>query len=479
MRNTSKFKALCAAGGSCLMMASASAQESPMPPLRPDQSTYLALYKELVETNTELSIGSCTVAVEKIAAHLRDAGFADSDITQFSVPDHPREGGIVALLPGTSKKAKPMLLLGHLDVVEAKPEDWTRDPFKFIEENGYYYGRGTSDMKALDAVWVDTMMRFKQSHYRPKRTIKMALTCGEETTFAFNGAGWLAKNKPELIAAAFALNEGGGGRTDGHGKLVAQSMQVGEKTVQNYKLETVNAGGHSSIPIRDNAIYELADALAKVRDHEFPVKFSDTTRVYFAKAGAARGGELGNAMVALSKDPTDAAADAVVSQDRSYHSMLRTTCVATLLEGGHANNALPQRAAANVNCRIFPGETVEGTMATLVSVIGDPGVKVTLVQPVRPAAVPPPLDPKVFAPAEKLVAKYFPGVPLIPSMSTGGTDGIYLENIGIPVYGVPGGWSDPDENGIHGLSERRSIRSVFVGRDFLYDLVKVYADAEQ
>jgi acetylornithine deacetylase/succinyl-diaminopimelate desuccinylase-like protein len=454
------------------------AQEPPMAPLRPDQTTFFALYKELVETNTTLSAGNCTAAAERIATHLRAAGFEDKDVTLFSVPDHPKEGGVVAVLNGTSKSAKPMLLLGHLDVVEAKREDWTRDPFTLIEENGYFYGRGTSDMKAMDATWIDALMRFKHDGYHPKRTIKMALTCGEETTYAFNGAEWLAKNRPELISAAFALNEGGGGRTDGHGKLVVESMQVGEKASQNYLLETINAGGHSSIPIRDNAIYELADALAKVRDHEFPVKFTDTTRVFFAKAGAARDDELGRAMVALSHNPNDQVAEAVVSKDRSYHSMLRTTCVATLLSGGHANNALPQRATANVNCRIFPGETVDGTRAALVATIADPGVKVTPVPPVRPIAVPPPLDPKIMVPAEKLVAKYFPGVPLVPTMSTGTTDGIFLEAIGIPVYGAPGGWGDPDGNGVHGLNERRSMRSVFVGRDFLTDLIKAYADAQ-
>jgi len=464
-------------GLAVVMQVTALAQEAPMPPLRPDQVTYLALYKELVETNTTLSVGSCTLAAERLAAHLKSAGFEDKDLTLFSVPDHPKEGGLVAILAGSSKTAKPMLLLGHLDVVEAKRADWTRDPFIFIEENGYFYGRGSSDMKAMDATWVDALMRFKQSGYKPKRTIKLALTCGEETTFAFNGAQWLAQNRPELIAAQFALNEGGGGRTDGHGKLLVQSIQVGEKAVQNYRLETVNAGGHSSVPIRDNAIYELSDALTKVRDHEFPVKFTDTTRVFFTKVGTTRGDELGQAMVALAKNPSDTAAEAIVSKDRSYHSMLRTTCVATLLDGGHANNALPQRATANVNCRIFPGETVEDTKATLEAAIGDPGVKVTLVQPIRPLAVPPPLDPKIIGPAEKLVAKYYPGVPLIPSMSTGATDGIFLEAIGIPVYGAPGGWGDPDGNGTHGLNERRSVRSVFVGRDFLTDLVKIYADS--
>jgi acetylornithine deacetylase/succinyl-diaminopimelate desuccinylase-like protein len=469
---------LGAVGVAMVMQALALAQEAPMTPLRPDQVAFLALYKELVETNTTLSAGSCTLAAERLAAHLKAAGFADADVTQFAVAEHPKEGGLVAILHGSSKTAKPMLLLGHLDVVEAKREDWTRDPFTLIEEDGYFYARGSSDMKAMDATWVDALMRFKQSGYHPRRTIKLALTCGEETTYAFNGADWLAKNRPELIAAAFALNEGGGGRTDGHGKLILQSIQVGEKAVQNYRLETVNAGGHSSIPIRDNAIYELADALAKLRDYEFPVKLSATTRAFFAKAGAARTDELGRAMQALAVNPDDAAAEAVVSKDRSYHSMLRTTCVATLVEGGHANNALPQRAAANVNCRIFPGETVEGTKTTLETVVGDTGVKVTMVAPVRPLAVPPPLDPRVVGPAEKLVAKYFPGVPLVPTMATGATDGIFLEAIGIPVYGAPGGWIDPDGNGIHGLNERRSERSVFIGRDFLTDLVKQYAESD-
>jgi acetylornithine deacetylase/succinyl-diaminopimelate desuccinylase-like protein len=456
----------------------ATAQEPPMGPLRPDQVAFRALYKEMVETNTTLSSGSCTLLAERVAAHLREAGFAGQDITLFSVADHPKEGGVVAVLTGSSKTARPMLLLGHLDVVEAKRADWTRDPFTLIEENGNFYGRGTADMKGMDATWVDALMRFKRDGYRPKRTVKMALTCGEETTGAFNGADWLAKNRPELIAAAFALNEGGGGRTDGHGKLLVQSMQVGEKAAQNYQVEATNAGGHSSIPIRDNAIYELAEALTRVRDYEFPVKFTDTTRAFFAKAGGARNDELGHAMVTLAQNPADQAAEAIVSRDRTYHSMLRTTCVATLLTGGHAENALPQRATANINCRIFPGETVEQTRAALVAAIADPRVTVTAEQVRGPVAQPPPLDPKIMGPAERLAARYFPGVPLVPTMSTGATDGIYLEAIGIPVYGVPGFWADPDGNGVHGLNERRSVRALYVGRDFLNDLIKAYADAE-
>jgi acetylornithine deacetylase/succinyl-diaminopimelate desuccinylase-like protein len=446
------------------------------PGLRPDQLQFRHLYQEMVETDTSVTSGSCTALAEKVAAHLKAAGYADADITPFSVPDHPKEGGLVAILPGTSKTARPMLLLGHLDVVTAKREDWTRDPYKMVEENGYFYGRGTSDMKAMDAIWVDAMIRFKQQGYRPKRTIKLALTCGEETTWAFNGAAWLAQNKPDLIAAEFALNEGGGGRADETGKPIVMNLHVGEKVVQNYRIEATNPGGHSSVPVRDNAIYELGDALTKIRDYDFPLQLNDTTRAYFAKAGATRTDETGAAMVAIAKNPGDKAAEAILNKDRSYHSMLRTTCVATLLDGGHANNALPQRAGANINCRIFPGNDVQAIRAELEKVIGDPRMTVSLVQPVRPAAVPPPLDPKIVKPAEKLVAKYYPGVPFVPVMSTGGTDGIYLEPIGIPVYGPPGTYNTAD-SGAHGLNEKVPVDAVYRGRDLLTDLVRAYADA--
>jgi acetylornithine deacetylase/succinyl-diaminopimelate desuccinylase-like protein len=445
------------------------------PQIRPDQATFRALYQEFVETDTSITTGSCTALADKIAGHLRQAGFADGQITPFSVPDHPKEGGIVIVYPGTSKTVKPMLLLGHLDVVVAKREDWTRDPYKLIEENGYFYGRGTSDMKAMDAIWVDTLIRFKQSGYKPKRTIKLALTCGEETSWAFNGAQWLSKNKPDLIAAEFALNEGGGGRTDGHGKLLISTLHVGEKSAINYRIEATNPGGHSSAPVKDNAIYELSDALGKIRDYDFPVQMTDTTRAYFRTAGKARGDDMGNAMIALAANPQDKAAEAIVDGDKSYHSMLRTTCVATLLDGGHANNALPQRAGANINCRIFPGVSADAVREQIASVIGDPRMTVKQTDDRGPVAVPPPLDPKIVAPAEKLLAKYYPGVPLAPMMSTGATDGIFLEAIGIPSYGPPGLYGDPDGNGAHGLNERAIVKAVYSGRDYLYDLLKLYA----
>ncbi|MFI4966301.1 MAG: M20/M25/M40 family metallo-hydrolase [Caulobacterales bacterium] len=452
------------------------AQAATAQDLRPDQVRFRAIYKELVETNTSLSVGSCTAAAAKMGAHLKAAGFTDAQLTYFSTPEHPKDGGLVAIYPGTSKTARPMLLLGHLDVVEAKRADWTRDPFSFIEENGYFYGRGVSDMKVIDATWVDMLVRFKEQHYRPKRTIKLALTCGEETLAAFNGADWLAHNKRDLIDAAFALNEGGGGRADKDGKLQSQGVQVGEKVVQQFRMETTNAGGHSSVPIRDNAIYQLAQGLLKVRDYEFPLQMNDTTRAFFAKAGAGRDDATGRAMVAIARDPTDTAAEAELNKDRGFHSMLRTTCVATLLNGGHAENALPQRADANINCRMFPGDTMEDTRARLEAAIDDPGVKLTPLPPIRARPTPPPLDPKIIGPMEKVAAKYFPGVPVVPTMSTGASDAIYLSPVGIPTYGVPGFWSGPEGSGAHGLNEHMSVKSVFTGRDYLTDLVKTYAD---
>jgi acetylornithine deacetylase/succinyl-diaminopimelate desuccinylase-like protein len=443
--------------------------------LRPDQANFRALYQEMVETDTSITTGSCTALADKVGMRLKAAGYPDAAITRFAVPDHPKEGGLVVVLPGSSRTLKPMLLLGHIDVVVANPADWTRDPYKMIEENGYFYGRGTSDMKAMDSIWVDSMIRFKQAGYTPKRTIKLALTCGEETSWAFNGAKWLAQNKPDLIAAEFALNEGGGGRSDGKGKLVIANIHVGEKAAVNYRIEATNPGGHSSAPVRDNAIYELSDAIAKVRGYEFPLQMTDTTRAYFRVAGKARGDAMGAAMMKLSADPTDTAAEAMVNTDKSYHSMLRTTCVATLLDGGHANNALPQRAGANINCRIFPGVSAEAVRAALEQAIGDPKMTVKQVDDRGPAAVPPPLDPKIVGPAEKLLAKYYPGVPLAPVMSTGATDGIYLGAIGIPSYGPPGLYGDPDGNGAHGLNERAIVKAVYTGRDYLYDLVKAYA----
>ncbi len=452
------------------------AQAASAQTLRPDQAEFRSLYKELVETNTTLSSGSCTLAAERMAARLKAAGLPESQITLFADPDHPKEGGLVAVYPGTSKSLKPILGIAHIDVVEAKREDWVRDPFTLIEEGGYFYGRGTLDDKAMAAMLVDTLIRFQRSAYKPKRTVKIALTCGEETNGAFNGVQWLAANKRDLIDAEFALNEGGGGTSDGKGKVVEQAMQVGEKTFATYRLETRNPGGHSSVPRPDNAIYQLAQALVRIQAYEFPLEMTETTRTYFQEAGAGRKDATGQAMVALASNPSDKAAETTVNKDPFLHSNLRTTCVATMLDGGHARNALAQRAGAYVNCRIFPGHSVDEIRAELSKVVADPGVSVSAIPPLRPSPPAPPLDPKVMKPAEALAAKYFPGVPVVPSMANGYTDATFLGAAGIPTYGVPGAWGDPDGNGAHGLNERIEVRSLYVGRDYLYDLIKAYAN---
>jgi len=453
-----------------------SAQAASAQALRPDQAEFRSLYKELVETNTTLSSGSCTLAAQRMAARLKAAGFPENQITLFADPEHPKEGGLFAVYPGTSKTMKPFLGIAHIDVVEAKREDWVRDPFSLIEEGGYFYGRGAIDDKAMASILVDTLIRFQKSGYKPKRAVKIALTCGEETNGAFNGAQWLAAHKRDLIDAEFAINEGGGGSTDGKGKVVEQAMQVGEKTFGTFRLETRNPGGHSSVPRPDNAIYQLAHALIRIEGHEFPLEMTGTTRTYFREAGAGRKDEIGAAMVALAADPSNKAAEAIANRDPFLHSNLRTTCVATMLDGGHARNALAQRAGAYVNCRIFPGHSVESIGAELARIIGDPGVTVTAMPPLRPSPPAPPLDPKVMDPAKKLAAKYWPGVPVVPTMANGYTDATYLGAAGIPTYGVPGLWGDPDGNGAHGLNERVEVRSLYVGRDYLYDLIKAYAN---
>ena len=457
------------------MPAAAQVATGTMGPLRPDQQRFRELYEELVETNTTLSAGSCTQAAEQLATRLRAAGLPAESVHVLTVPEHPKEGSLVAIYPGTSRTAKPILLLGHIDVVEANRADWERDPFTLVEENGYFYARGSADDKSMSAIWADMLIRFAEEGYRPERTVKIALTCGEETDTAFNGANWLAQNQRDLIDAEFALNEGGGGDTDGKGHLLVQLIQVGEKIYQDYKLVATNPGGHSSGPVRENAIYDMSDALLKIREHEFPTKFTDTTRVFFAKAGAIRQDELGPAMVRLAADPNDAAAEAIVNTDKFFHSMLRTTCVATLIDGGHAPNALPQRVEANVNCRIFPGHTPAETQAELARIIANPAITIRMAREDKPLATPPALDPKIVGPMERLSEKYWPGVPVIPGMSTGATDGLYLSAVGIPTYGVPGIWGDPDGNGAHGLDERMEVRALYVGRDYLYDLVKEYA----
>jgi acetylornithine deacetylase/succinyl-diaminopimelate desuccinylase-like protein len=417
-----------------------------------------------------------------MAARLKAAGFPDDDLHPFTAPDHPKEGGLVAVYPGRDLKLKAILLLAHLDVVEAKREDWTRDPFTLVEENGSFYARGAMDDKAEASIWVDLLIRYKTENYRPRRTLKVALTCGEETAGAFNGAQWLASNRRELIDAAFALNEGAWGELDASGHRISLDVEAGEKFPQNYRLEVTNPGGHSSRPVKNNAIYQLAAGLLRIGAYDFPVQFNEANRGYFsgmAKIEAQKGETgLSDAMNTFLRDPNDAQSIALVaSKDPSWNATLRTTCVATMLDAGHATNALPQRARAIVNCRIFPGVSAESVRAKLEELVADPEVKVTTLETrgPSPAPPPPPLTAAVMGPIDKLAAEFWPGVPVLPILQAGATDGEYTNAVGIPTYGVEPVFIGPDLGHIHGLNEYVGVESLLEGREFLYRLVKIYA----
>ena len=442
---------------------------------RPDQARYRDIFKELVETDTTLSSGSCTLAAEKMAARLRSAGYPESDLHLIVTPANPKEGSLVAVLPGSDTRAKPVLLLAHLDVVEAKREDWSRDPFTFIEEDGYFYGRGTADDKAQTAIWVDMLARFKREGFKPRRTLKMALTCGEEGA-PFNGARHLVTEHRALIDAEFALNEGGWGRIDEKGKRLYLGINAGEKTPVNYRLDVTNAGGHSMRPVKDNAIYRLSAALLKIGAHDFPVQTTDASLGFFAKMGPRLGGDIGAAMTAFAKNPKDMQAAAVIAADPAYNAMLRTTCVATLLEAGHANNALPQRASANVNCRIFPGGGIEQVANRLSELIGDAEVKVTTAKGRNAGGAAPPLSDAVMKPIVAAAAKRWPDVPVVPMLEIGATDASYLTPAGIPTYGFTGIFFEPDGSRLHGLNERVRVDAVYDGRDLITAVVRAYVE---
>ncbi len=446
---------------------------------RAGENEFRDLYRELVEINTTQSAGSCTKAAQAMQARLLKAGYAQENLHLIVPPDRPKDGNLVAELKGTNAKPKPILLLAHIDVVEAKREDWQRDPFTLTEEDGYFYGRGAADDKAMAAVFTDAMARFKREGYRPKRGIKMALTCGEETPNVFNGVEYLIQHHRPLIDAEFAINEGGGGRFDQQTtKYLYNGVQVGEKLYQDFTLETTNKGGHSSRPTPDNAIYELAQALIKIQAFEFPVEFNQTTRAYLQTFGDIVVGTQGADMKAAAQSQ-DPAAIARLEQDPTMNGMLHTTCVATMIDGGHAPNALPQHVSANVNCRIFPGHAPEEVRQTLIKVIGDENVKVSFQAPPETPGAPPQLTKQVMAPIEALTRDMFPGVPVLPTQASGATDGRFLTPIGIPTYGVSGMFSDGATTNAHGLNERIRVQSLMEGREFLYRLTKMYADGRE
>jgi acetylornithine deacetylase/succinyl-diaminopimelate desuccinylase-like protein len=441
---------------------------------RAGEAEFRELYKELVEINTTLSVGSCTKAAEAMARRLEAAGFAGDAIRIIAPQERPQDGNLVATLKGSDSSLKPLLLLAHIDVVEANRDDWERDPFKLVEEDGFFYARGASDDKAMAAVFTDSLVRLKKEGYKPKRGLTLALTCGEESPNVFNGVKYLIERHRDLIDAAFALNEGGGGRYDqktGVYKYVA--VLAAEKVYQDFTLTTTNPGGHSSRPMPENAINQLTHALAKIEKHSFPIEFNETARAYFEKFGAVEGGEKGADMIRAAKG--DAAAANRLRGDPSINAILRTNCVATQIQGGHAPNALPQRATANVNCRIYPGHKQEEILAELVRVIDDPGVKIEFQSKPETPGAPPPLSTLVMKPIEQLSKDMFPGVAVIPTINSGATDCRFLTPAGIPCYGVSGMLSDGATNNAHGLNERIRVQTLLEGREFLHRLTMTYA----
>lgn len=444
----------------------------------PAQQQLREIYKELVEINTTDSAGSCTAAAEAMAARLKAGGLPAQDVQVIVPPGGPKKGNLVARYRGTGAM-KPIMLLGHLDVVEAKREDWERDPFKLVEENGYFYARGAADDKAMVAAFVANLIRYRQEGYRPERDLVLVATCDEEIIPSnFSGIVYLLKNHRNLIDAEFALNEGGNGLLDKNGNYLRMTIQAGEKVFQTYQLEVINPGGHSSVPVKDNAIYHLAGGLARLAAYDFPFKLTDTTRAYFERMSRIETGQAAADMKAILRDPPDPEAIARLSATPGNNSTFRTTCVATMLDAGHATNALPQRARATVNCRILPGESVEEVQKTLARVMANDKIKITPThEPIL--SPPPPLTREILGPVEAVSAQMWPGVPVVPTLALGATDGRFTINAGIPTYGVNGQFRDPDGSGVHGLNERLRVRSVYQSHEFLYRLVKLYAGGKK
>ncbi len=447
----------------CLVLA-ASAYAAP--PALDASSRQLArdIYKELIEINTTDSSGDNTRAAEAMAARLRAAGFSADDVKVLAPA--PRKGNLVARLRGSTRE-KPILLLAHFDVVEAKREDWSFDPFVLTEKDGYFYGRGTSDDKAMAAIWIANLIRYKQEGWVPRRDLIVALTADEETG-PHNGVSWLIAEHRDLIDAAFALNEGGGGRLQ-EGKRLYNGVGASEKVYVTLTLETHNKGGHSSVPRKDNAIYQLAHALTRLESYQFPVQLNEVTRAYFERMSRIESGQTAADMKGIAAG--DAAAAARLSQTAVYNALMRTTCVATRLEGGHADNALPQSAKALINCRILPAQSPEDVRAAIVKAVNDAEVEIKWVDMAKPSA-PSPLDPLVIGPIEEVTSEMWPGVPVMPLMATGASDGLYLRNAGIPTYGVSGLFSEIADNRAHGRDERVQVGSFYESLQFLYTLVK-------
>jgi acetylornithine deacetylase/succinyl-diaminopimelate desuccinylase-like protein len=402
-----------------------------------------------------------------MAARLRGAGFAAADVRVLG-PDSVH-GNLVARYRGRGARP-PVLLLAHLDVVEALSADWSFDPFTFRERDGYFYGRGTSDDKAMAAIWVANLILFKEEGFDPDRDLIVALTADEEGGDA-NGVDWLLRTHRDLLEAAYALNEGGGGELR-DGKRLLNELQTSEKVYLSFTLEVRNSGGHSSLPRADNAIYRLAAGLTRLAAYQFPVRLSETTRAFFQRMAGIEGDTLGDAMRAVARgDAPDPEAVSRLSADPYYNALMRTTCVATTLAAGHAENALPQTARATVNCRLLPGEVPDSVQATLVRVLADTAIRVAPIAAAKPSPASP-LLPEVLGAVERVTQAMWPGVPVVPTMVTGATDGLYLRNAGIPTYGVSGLFEEIGDIRAHGRDERIGVAAFFEGQEFLDRLVR-------
>lgn len=453
-----------------LCATAAGAQDRTMPP-ETDRQLARAIYKEMVEIKSGYTTGATTPVAEAVARRLRAAGFPATDI--FVGGASPNKANLVVRYRGTGRR-RPLLLLAHTDVVEAKREDWSIDPFTFVEKDGYFYGRGTGDDKAQAAIWVANLIRYKREGFKPDRDLIVALTADEEGGGPYNGVQWLLKNKRQLIDAELSLNEGGWGESSG-GKPLANDVQVAEKYVVNYRFEVRNKGGHSSLPVADNAIYHLSGALDRLSNFGFPLKTNEVTRAYFRAMSNIQTGPV-RTDLARAADGDSSAMARVAQASTAWNATLRTTCVATQLEGGHAKNALPQLAAANVNCRVLPDDAVDYVTSTLKRVIADSAVIVTVDGTPQKAPASPMRD-DLMAAVSGVTTSLWPGVATVPMMVMGATDGLYLRAAGIPTYGVQGIFYDPEDIRFHGRDERVRVQSFYQGQTFLYELVKRLAGA--
>ena len=442
-----------------------------------DEAAFRELYKELVEINTTRSVGSCTRAAEAMRARLAAAGIPAADMQILTPPDRPNDGALIAVMHGRDRRLKPILLLAHIDVVEAKREDWERDPFKLVEENGWFYARGASDDKAMAAVFTDSLIRYAREGLKPRRDIKLALTCGEETPDKFNSVAWLVNTQPALLDAEFALNEGAGGELDADGKPVALQIQAGEKVYQDFALTAADVGGHSSRPTHNNPIVRLSAGIARLGAYNFPVALNEATRGYLQAESKLVSPQVAADMQAVLTNPRDEeTVERLWAINPGWNGMLRTTCTATEISGGHAPNALPQHAQANVNCRILPGVPIAAVQAEIVSVLGDAKIEVAPTGDTGIQSPPPPLNAHITGPVRIVADRIWPGVAIVPTMSTGATDGRFLNAHGVPTYGLSGMFHDSEGAHAHGLNERIRVSSLMNGRRFLYEIVKIYAD---